>query len=175
MSLPPPPFSLSLLGAAPPPPPDGAANSWPSLPYMRELFFPCDVEAWRVSSLSRDVGRSPAGLMSSSARGMKVCYRCGLELISLSQGRPVYSELLCERQSGSKSISLSPSPSPSPSLSLPGNTSAWSSQSAPDDSTFRRPGYSFTRSIGKQIKSPARRPGARSHCRLGGASGAASG
>merc|ERR1740121_1394357 len=118
MSLPPPPFSLSLLGAAPPPPPDGAANSWPSLPYMRELFFPCDVEAWRVSSLSRDVGRSPAGLMSSSARGMKVCYRCGLELISLSQGRPVYSELLCERQSGSKSLSLSLSLSISFSLSL---------------------------------------------------------
>merc|ERR1740121_2046313 len=40
MSPPPPPFSLSLLGAAPPPPPDGAANSWSSLPYRRELFFP---------------------------------------------------------------------------------------------------------------------------------------
>merc|ERR1740121_1754420 len=118
MSLPPPPFSLSLLGAAPPPPPDGAANSWSSLPYRRELFFPCDVEAWRGSSLSRDVGRSPAGLMSSSARGMKVCYRCGLELISLSQGRPVYSLFLCERQSGSKSISLSLSISFSLSLSL---------------------------------------------------------
>merc|ERR1740120_584108 len=89
MSSPPPPFSLSLLGAAPPPPPDGAANSWPSLPYRRELF-----------SLRR--------------RGLE-----RVEPLSRRRQKPSWvNELLCERHSGSKSISLSLSLSVSFSLSL---------------------------------------------------------
>merc|ERR1712194_543635 len=96
---------------------------------------------------SRDVGKP-------SQFNERCCERHGGELTvrleaDLSQGRPVYSELLCERQSGSKSLSLSLSLSLSFSffLSFPRETSAWSSQSAPGNSTCRRPGYQFTRSI----------------------------